>query len=534
MTDDHEPDPAEAELVAYLDGELDAESSARVEARIAADPAYRARADALRRPFDLLDFLPKPEASPNFATRTLAQTRATEPVSRSTPVPAVPRRPVPWAFAAAALLAAGAALAAGYLGASALDSRSPVAAPAPEPLSLADRGVVENLPLYAVADDLHFVERLAAPDLFGDEAADPTPGPAPPPEKPAGKALDALAAAFRDLPAEQRDRVRQLDRDLAELPPDRRDRLSRVLECYAAWLDRLPSADRAAVLAAPTADARLAAVRATRRDQWTAALPAARRAELAKLPPAERDATVWLWRTEDDRRRERWADAAFRWEAARLGRTGPFESDALRRQVAAFARAAYRPDDPARPCRLPPLEQGRLRDALKLAEDGNEWVPLVRTVHALARKYETLPEPGTGKPVLDFPDLWPAAKVYFERRPNPKQRVSGAVGKWPDFALRVWEEAEKPKGIEVPAAFVLGPSRPGQYNDEVRAVLKTLRGKATADEWKGLGALEGKWPAHSRELVRLATAHDLSVPGATPPGPPSLWDKTFDPAKRKG
>jgi anti-sigma factor RsiW len=41
------PDPFEAELVAYLDGELDAAAARRVEAKLASDPAARARADEL-------------------------------------------------------------------------------------------------------------------------------------------------------------------------------------------------------------------------------------------------------------------------------------------------------------------------------------------------------------------------------------------------------------------------------------------------------------------------------------------------------
>ncbi|MBX9584657.1 MAG: hypothetical protein K2X87_30510 [Gemmataceae bacterium] len=528
------PDPAEAELVAYLDGELGPDAAAAVEARLAADPAYRDRADALRRPFDLLDFLPKPEPSPDFATRTLATAQVAEPAVSGTgtaTASAVPRSR-PWARAAGITVAAGLSLVAGYFAVGALRPAPPQPTPpTAEGLSLADLRVVENLPLYAVADDLPFVERLAAPDLFGGEAADSTPGPAPPPDKPTGKTLDALAAAFRDLPTEQRDRVRRFDRELHELPADRRDRLTQVLECYAAWLDRLPDAERAAVLAAPTADARMLAVRTTRRSQWVAALPAARREQLKKLPPAERDATLWLWKDEEDRRRERWEDAAFQWEAARLGRVGPLEAEAVRKGVAAFARAAYRPDDPARPTRLNGVEQTRLREALDLAEKGGEWGPLGRAVYQLARKYETLPEPASGKPVLDFPDLWSAAQRYFVRT-KPKERLSSAVGKWPDFALGVAAEADRSKQLEVPPTFALGPSRPAEFKPEVRAFLPDLRRKATAAEWKALEGLEGKWPAYPRELVKLAKAHDLSVPGAMPPGPPSAWDKAFDPARR--
>lgn len=522
----------DAELVAYLDGELDPDAAAAVEARLAADPAYRDRAAALRRPFDLLDFLPKPGPSPDFATRTLANL---DGAGRSASRLVVGgRRPVRWAWAAGLIVAVGASFTAGYFGAGALRPPPAPAAATAEGLSLDDLRVVERLPLYAVADDLLFLDRLAATDLFGGDADDPTPGPGPPPLKPTGKALDTLAAAFRDLPAEQKDRVRRLDRDLHDQPADRRDRLSRLLEGYAAWLDRLPEAERAAVMAAATPEARLAAVRAAKRARWEAALPAARREQLKKLTPAERDVALRGWQADDDRRRERWDDAAFQWEAARVGRVGPLEADRVRKEVAAFARAAYRPDDPARPCRLPPAEQSRLVDALGAAEKDGEWGQLGRVVYLLGRKYETLPEPASGKTVLDFPQLWPLGKRYFDNHPRIKERLSAAVGKWPDFALGVWAEAEKPKGLEVPAGFALGPSRPAEYKEEVGPVLKELRARATADEWKGLVGSEGKWPAHSKELLRLAKLHDLSVPGAMPPGPPSAWEKMFDPLRRKG
>src|SRR5262245_49608728 len=64
-------DPFEAELVAYLDGELDPAAARKVEARLASDPEARAKAAALKKTFDLLDYLPRHEPSPNFTTRTL-------------------------------------------------------------------------------------------------------------------------------------------------------------------------------------------------------------------------------------------------------------------------------------------------------------------------------------------------------------------------------------------------------------------------------------------------------------------------------
>ena len=57
--------------MAASDGELDPPAAQKVEARLAADPAFRTRADALKKTFALLDYLPRPEPSPTFTTRTL-------------------------------------------------------------------------------------------------------------------------------------------------------------------------------------------------------------------------------------------------------------------------------------------------------------------------------------------------------------------------------------------------------------------------------------------------------------------------------
>src|SRR6266480_24324 len=60
-----------AELVAYLDGELDEASTQAVEAKVAADPDARAELDALKQTWGMLDYLPKANPSPNFTNRTM-------------------------------------------------------------------------------------------------------------------------------------------------------------------------------------------------------------------------------------------------------------------------------------------------------------------------------------------------------------------------------------------------------------------------------------------------------------------------------
>ncbi len=64
-------DEDRANLVAYLDGELDESQAREVETKLSLDPKARAEAEAMRRTWDLLDYLPTPPPSPNFTHRTL-------------------------------------------------------------------------------------------------------------------------------------------------------------------------------------------------------------------------------------------------------------------------------------------------------------------------------------------------------------------------------------------------------------------------------------------------------------------------------
>ena len=81
-----------ADLVALLDGELTGEPARALEAKLSLDPAARAEAEALKRTWDLLDFLPKAEPTPSFTHRTLEKLT---PIGPAQP-PAAPRRLKRW------------------------------------------------------------------------------------------------------------------------------------------------------------------------------------------------------------------------------------------------------------------------------------------------------------------------------------------------------------------------------------------------------------------------------------------------------
>jgi anti-sigma factor RsiW len=158
------------QLVAFLDGELAGEEARTVEARLGRDPALRAEADSLKRTWELLDFLPQPEPSPSFTEKTLSRLEPAGLSRRSEPL--APRRGEPAgsrAWGRVALVAgwAAALLVAGWVGYRAYGWMSP-REPGNADL-VRDLRVIENKRLYDLVDDLHFLEQLDDPDLFGDD-----------------------------------------------------------------------------------------------------------------------------------------------------------------------------------------------------------------------------------------------------------------------------------------------------------------------------------------------------------------------------
>src|SRR5665213_3120308 len=153
-----------ADLVAFLDGELRGEAARALEAKISLNPAARAEAESLKRTWGLLDYLPKPEPSPNFTHRTLEKMA---PIPTATPTPIRRRSLRPWWIGAG--WAAGVLLAAtvGYLGVGWTGGRGD----ATDRDLTRDLHVHENKMVYDHVDDLDFLKSLDQPDLFGEDAS---------------------------------------------------------------------------------------------------------------------------------------------------------------------------------------------------------------------------------------------------------------------------------------------------------------------------------------------------------------------------
>lgn len=156
-------DEIDEELVAYLDGELDREASARVDRRLADDPQYRARLAQLQRAWDMLDTLQRTEADDSFTQSTVAMValKAQEDVKADNSS-VRKKRSLAWIGLAACVLAAAA------LGYSILHNR----------LSEPNRELVRDLPViervdeYRNVESVEFLQQLAREHLFAGEGED--------------------------------------------------------------------------------------------------------------------------------------------------------------------------------------------------------------------------------------------------------------------------------------------------------------------------------------------------------------------------
>lgn len=571
-------DPFEAELVAYLDGELEAAAARRVEARLASDPLARARAAALKKTFDLLDYLPRPEPSTTFTTRTLDRLPALQSPNQKTKTQAgasrgggpksAPRpsqfavpvvaeahagngsapvllldEPRSWRFIWAAgfvLAVAGFALS-GYFGAGALRRQ---AAPRPvvnrpntvkesaDELTLADRRLIENLPLYAFVDDSFFANELARPEFFGD---DPNVSydaslKAPPvqPEPPSSQTLASMEKAFMQLPAERQQAIRDLDKQLYAHPAGSRDRLLRVLEAYALWMNALPETERKAVLAAETPEVRLKLILEMREKQYIERLSPSQKSQLDVATGDLKKSLMKGWKTGDG---QKWT--------APPKRTGelldpakapwPFDDEARRRAVETFARAAFQLEG-SNGSRLTNNEVERYVAAHSFAVDqgGAAWGSYGKVVYELARKYEDLFLPPPANPRLRITDA-AGLPLPYQNQVKKYGSLNAVAGKWPEFPLKLHEL--HPKGIAAKSDIKLpqlGPARNSEFTAPVQRFIESdLLPKLNESDRAKLSKDEGKWPDYSREIMRLARQHNLAVPDVMLPFPPLQWEATY-------
>ena len=153
-----EPDVHEL-LVAYLDGELDAEAARSVEERLASDPALRMEMQRLDRAWHLLDALETEPVDEQFTRTTLEMTIAAAEEELQQEQAERPRRQLKRTLLLCTAVAAAALC--GFLGVRLLT-------PDPNRQLLEDLPVIENLEQYRAVGDIEFLRALHQERLFDD------------------------------------------------------------------------------------------------------------------------------------------------------------------------------------------------------------------------------------------------------------------------------------------------------------------------------------------------------------------------------
>ena len=163
MSPEHEHELVHEELVAYLDGELDADACRQLEARLADDQEYRLQLQQLQRTWDCLDELPRSTAKETFAQTTaemVAVQAEKEVAELQASLPVRQRKRY-----LTLLVTCIASAAASFVLAAALW-------PDLNDQLLDDLPVVKELELYQRIDSVPFLEALHESGLFDEDSSD--------------------------------------------------------------------------------------------------------------------------------------------------------------------------------------------------------------------------------------------------------------------------------------------------------------------------------------------------------------------------
>ncbi|MEO0531469.1 MAG: hypothetical protein AAF266_12970 [Planctomycetota bacterium] len=236
-------------LVAYLDGQLDAEECERLESRLANDEPTRERLQTLDRVWNALDALPRSTASPAFTRSTVEMAAVTAAGSVAKPSSKRRWRPPTWLLSCGVAAVLGAMLTWTF-------------AAMPERRALRDLPVALHASALEQAGSIEFLGAFAAssqPDLEAFRSEDLTRdaeewgklATALPPERsdwvaalsPAELAtVNERLAAYQTKPTAKRLRLTELSDELAAKPNT--SELRETALVYAAMVERLPASEQ--------------------------------------------------------------------------------------------------------------------------------------------------------------------------------------------------------------------------------------------------------------------------------------------------
>lgn len=286
-TDSSQSELLDENLVAYLDGQLDAESARQIEQRLAGEEEVRRRLRELAQSWDMLDQLPHALADDTFTRSTVEMVAIAAEKELAEQLTAEPKRRRRRGLLVGAMAVAVAAI--GFFAANKLFSD-------PNERLLADLPAIDNLEVYGQVGDIDFLHKLNDEGMFSDEAAEAiaaakTPGNPSTADEGRFKesplvSLDTMDERrayleklteqdkedlrtkfekFEALSPEQQERLRKFDKQLNLDPQE--ERLRRIMLRFHEWLKTISSPpERAELLAMNSAD-RIPQIRSLRHEQ---------------------------------------------------------------------------------------------------------------------------------------------------------------------------------------------------------------------------------------------------------------------------
>jgi hypothetical protein len=151
-----------ADLVAYLDGELPEAHSRVISTKLTQSATARREVEILQKTWELLDFLPRPQAPPEFSERTVSHIHKLELQGRAWE-PVVAAWSAQGANVVIYLMAAGLSLGLGY-------ALTRWVWPDPSVRVARDLTLAEHLDEYIEVGSFEFLSQLTASKEFGSES----------------------------------------------------------------------------------------------------------------------------------------------------------------------------------------------------------------------------------------------------------------------------------------------------------------------------------------------------------------------------
>jgi len=241
MTNEPANDDAalDEQLVAYLDGELDPQSSRRVEDLLATDPEVRGKLQRLDRTWEMLDELDRPPTADRFTQTTMEMVAvAAEQDIERLQAEAPRRRRRRWLAVVAGVLVAG------------LTGYAVVAALLPDPNRdlIRDLPVLQNLDQYRRIDSMEFLRDLHEEGVVPVVDDSPAVARRPIAEMNEQQKADLLQrqGQFERMGSAKQQELHKLH-DAIERQPDA-DELRETMRHYSQWLKTLPTYRRMPLL----------------------------------------------------------------------------------------------------------------------------------------------------------------------------------------------------------------------------------------------------------------------------------------------